>query len=58
MDDDRPLRQKKTPLKNLEIMSVEVLKDYIFELKAEIERAENTIRMKQTAHETADQVFR
>jgi len=58
MDDELPLRQKKTPLKNLEMMSVEALKNYIIELKAEIERTEKAINLKQNAQEAADQLFR
>ena len=45
-------------LKNLEIMSIEALGDYIGELETEIERARAEIALKQAAREGAESVFK
>jgi uncharacterized small protein (DUF1192 family) len=55
-DDDLEPRTKKTAPRNLDPMSVEDLRDYIAELKAEIARVEDKIKAKQ-AHATAAQSF-
>ena len=55
-DDDLEPRTKKPQPKNLDPMSVEELRDYIAGLKAEIARAEETIKAKQ-AHAAAAQTF-
>jgi uncharacterized small protein (DUF1192 family) len=53
--DPKPAKPKP---KDLEVMSVEALRDYIAELEAEIERARATIARKGTARSAADSVFR
>jgi uncharacterized small protein (DUF1192 family) len=55
-DDDLEPRTKKPQPKNLDPMSVEDLRDYIGELKAEIARVEEKIKAKQ-AHAAAAQTF-
>lgn len=49
---------KKPDLKNLEVLSIEALGEYIGELEAEIERAKAEISGKQLAKSAADSVFR
>jgi uncharacterized small protein (DUF1192 family) len=44
--------------KNLEVMSIEALKDYIAELEAEIARAREIIAAKEAARTGADAVFK
>jgi len=56
-DDLEPQQQKPAP-KNLEEMSIEALGEYIDDLEAEIARVRATIKGKQGAHSTADQVFK
>jgi uncharacterized small protein (DUF1192 family) len=55
-DDDLEPRAKKPQPKNLDPMSIEDLRDYIGELKAEIARVEEKIKAKQ-AHAAAAQMF-
>ncbi len=51
--------QKKKPyVKNLEVMSIEALEEYIGELHAEIERIRAEIARKQVARGAAEAVFR
>ena len=51
-------QKKKPDVKNLEVMSVEALEEYIGELQAEIERVRVEIANKQSAHGDAEAVFR
>ncbi len=55
-DDDLEPRTKKPQLKNLDPMSVDELRDYIADMKAEIARVEEKIKAKQ-AHAAAAQGF-
>jgi uncharacterized small protein (DUF1192 family) len=55
-DDDLEPRTKKAQPRNLDPMSVEELRDYIADLKAEIARVEEKIKAKQ-AHAAAAQMF-
>ncbi len=50
--------KKKPTLKNLEIMSIEALREYIDELKAEIVRVEAEIAAKQKARSGAEAFFK
>ena len=52
---ERP-KQKLEP-KNLEDLSIEVLGEYIDELKVEIERVREAIRVKETARDNAGSFF-
>ena len=56
-DDLEPIVLETTS-KNLEIMSIEALGEYIAELEAEIERARAEIKLKESAREGAESVFR
>lgn len=58
--DERDLEplEKKPDLKNLEVLSIEALEDYIGELQAEIERVREEIKRKNSARATAESVFR
>lgn len=55
-DDELDPRVKKPQPKNLDPMSIEELRDYIADLKAEIARVEDKIKAKQ-AHAAAAQGF-
>lgn len=56
-DDLEPIKKKPVP-KNLEIMSIEALGDYIADLKAEIGRAEAMVASKQKARSGAEAFFK
>ncbi len=56
--DDLEPRDRPQPKKNLEVMSLEELQDYIAALKAEIERAEEEIAKKQDHRSSADAFFK
>ncbi len=56
-DDLEPIK-KKPILKDLEIMSIEALKDYIADLTAEIRRAEGMIGAKEKARLGAESFFK
>ena len=58
--DERDLepREKKPDLKNLEVLSIEALEDYIGELQAEIDRVREEIKRKNSARSAAESVFR
>ena len=56
--EDLEPRTKKPPPKNLHIMGIAELNDYIADLKAEIERAEAMIESKQSARGAADSFFK
>jgi uncharacterized small protein (DUF1192 family) len=51
-------REKKPDIKNLEVLSVEALEEYIDELQAEIERVRTEIEQKKSARDAAESVFR
>ena len=57
IDDLEPQKQKPT-LKNLEIMSIEALGEYIDELEAEIARVREAIKGKKSALTDADHFFK
>lgn len=52
-----PLK-KKAEQKDLEVMSIEALGDYIEDLEAEIERARAAIKLKQEALNGAESFFK
>ena len=56
-DDLEPI-VKKPEIKDLEIMSVEALGEYIEELQAEIKRVEVEIELKKKARAGAEDVFK
>ncbi len=56
-DDLEPGKKKPQP-KNLEIMSIEALGEYIGELEGEIARVGEAITAKQSAQADADQFFK
>ncbi len=56
--DDLDPKKKKPEPKNLEIMSIKALGEYIGELEAEIARVREAITAKQSAQSQADQFFR
>ena len=56
-DDLEPEKKNQSP-KNLEIMSIEALDEYIGELEAEIARVREAITAKQSAQADADQFFK
>ena len=56
-DDLEPIVLEAKP-KDLEIMSIEALGEYIAELEAEIERAQGEIKLKESAREGAESVFK
>ena len=49
---------KKPDLKNLEVMSIEALGEYIARLEGEIERTRAEIALKEKARDGAESVFR
>jgi uncharacterized small protein (DUF1192 family) len=57
LDDLEPTKKKPT-LKNLEVMSIEALGEYIEELKAEIARVETEIAAKRKARSGAESFFK
>ena len=59
MDEQDLEPQKQKPdIKNLEVMSMEALEDYIGELRAEIERVRAEIAKKNFARDAAESAFR
>lgn len=56
-DDLEPI-VKKPEIKNLEVMSIEALGEYIDELQAEIKRVEVEIELKKKARAGAEDVFK
>ncbi|HJN25289.1 MAG TPA: DUF1192 domain-containing protein [Rhodospirillales bacterium] len=56
-DDLEPPR-KKTEQKDLEVMSIEALGEYIEKLEEEIERARAAIKLKETARSGAQGAFK
>lgn len=57
-EEDLQPQPQKPDLKNLEVMSVEALEDYIGELEGEIERVRAEIAKKQSAKSDAESIFR
>ena len=59
-DDDLELQhvERKLPSKNLALMSIEALYDYIADLEAEIAHAREAIDEKQLARGDAESVFK
>lgn len=58
MDSEELEPAKKPEIKNLDVMSVEALGEYIAELEAEIARARDAIMGKETARAGAESVFK
>jgi uncharacterized small protein (DUF1192 family) len=60
MDDELELQhvEPKQAQKNLALMSIEALNDYVAGLEAEIARARETIAEKQSARGDAESVFK
>lgn len=56
--DDLEPKQKKSKPKDLTVMSIEDLEEYIETLSAEIERAKQAIKAKQSARLGAESVFK
>ena len=56
--DDLEPRNQPPQKKNLDVMSLEELDDYIAELKAEIERVEQEISKKRDHMSSADSIFK
>lgn len=56
--EDLEPRKKKPELKNLDILSIEALHEYIEELEAEIARVRAAIDGKQAARSHADSIFK
>lgn len=57
-DEDLQPREQKPPVKNLDVLSIEALEEYIAELETEIERVRADIAKKQSARSAAESVFR
>jgi len=57
-DDDVNPRTKTTKPRDLSIMSIEDLEEYIETLKSEIERADAAIKSKKVARQGAESVFK
>ena len=56
--EDLEPRQKTVEQKNLDVMSIEALHDYITDLEGEIDRVRRAIALKETARGAADAVFK
>ncbi len=56
--EDLEPRHRPAPKKNLEIMSIEALAEYIAVLEAEIARVRDAIEAKQAARAGAESVFK
>lgn len=56
--DDLDPKKKAAPLRNLEIMGIEELRDYIGQLQAEIVRVETAIAAKESVKKGAEALFR
>lgn len=57
-EEDLQPQRRKPDVKNLEVLSVEALEEYILELQAEIERVRAEIARKQSAKSAAESFFR
>ncbi len=58
MDDDLDPIVKRQEQKNLNVMSIKALHEYVSGLEIEIERAREAIAVKERAHSDAESVFR
>ena len=58
LDEDLEPRKKKPVLKNLDVMSVEELEDYVAEMKTEIERVAAEIKKKRAYRDAASSFFK
>ncbi len=58
VDEELEPQTKRKVLKDLELMSIDALHEYIVELNAEIDRARQAITAKEAAKGTAESVFR
>ncbi len=56
--DDLDPRQKKSQPRNLDVMNIEDLKEYMVILKAELERVEAKIKAKQSHASAAASLFK
>ena len=56
--DELEPKPKKPDLKNLEILSIEALNEYVRELEDEIDRAKNEIQAKELARKGAESIFK
>ena len=56
--DDLEPPKKKPEVRDLEVMSIEALEEYIAEMEAEIQRVKAAIRAKQSARVSAESVFK
>ncbi len=57
LDEFEPLKAPQ-PKKDLEVMSIEALGEYIEELEAEIARVREAIKLKENARQGAESVFK
>jgi len=57
-DDLEPPAKKKPPLRDLDVMSVDGLEEYIAEMEAEIVRVRSKIAAKRAAHLGAESFFK
>lgn len=57
-NDDAEPRHRQPEKKNLDAMSVEALRDYVLELKAEIDRVEAAIAAREAARRSAASFFK
>lgn len=57
-DDDLDPKTKKPKVRDLSIMSVDELEEYISDMKAEIERVEQEIAKKKAHAEAASSIFK
>lgn len=57
-DDDPEPSARKPELKNLGVMSIEALEQYIRDMEAEIARAREAIAAKKAARQGAESIFR
>ena len=58
MDEELEPQTKRKVLKDLELMSIDALHEYIVELNAEIDRTRQAITVKEAAKGAAESVFR
>ena len=58
MEDELEPQTKRPVLRDLELMSIDALHEYIVELNAEIDRARQAITVKEAAKGAAESVFR
>lgn len=56
--DDLEPKNKQAPKKDLEVMSIEALGEYIEELEDEIDRVRAAIKLKEAARQGAESVFK